>query len=259
MIDLKLTLIDSAQAFNWTEDGGAFYGVVNGRGYRVTQDDCPLPGGYLGLDRDPAGLLCEYGHIPEARAALTKLPGLRVMRQDAWETVISFILSANNNVSRIRKLTGALCRAYGDPVSAEGRTLYAFPAPEVLAGAREADLRSLGVGYRAPYLIETAAAVAGGFDLEGLKRLPYGEAHKELLTLKGVGDKVADCILLFGLGFEEAFPVDVWVARLMDEWFGIRGTPQKVAAQAREKFGAHGGLLQQYLFHAERTGLLDEK
>ena len=151
---------------------------------------------------------------------------------------------------RIRSLVYALSSAYGS----EADGLYGIPGPEAVAGATESELRALGAGYRAPYLIETARAVCEGFPLDELRDMPYEEAHARLTALKGVGDKVADCVLLFGCGHAEAFPVDTWVAKLLHEWFGMRGSRRHLARMARERFGAHGGILQQFLFHAARTG-----
>ena len=111
------------------------------------------------------------------------------------------------------------------------------------------------MGYRAPYLIETAQQVAEGFPIEKLSCMAYEQAHRALTSLKGVGDKVADCILLFGCGHASAFPVDVWVEKLMQSWFGVCGcSRKKMMCLAREKLGAHAGLLQQFLFHAARMG-----
>lgn len=257
-VDLKLTLVESAQCFHWKEHNGAFYGVVNGKPYALTQENCGILSDYLDLERDYSFLMDEYGHIPAARMAFERFPGIRILNQDTWETVVSFILSANNNVSRIRSLVNKVCAAYGDEYELDGIKLYGFPTPERLASADVSEFGAMGMGYRAPYLSETARKIADGFSLDALGTMPYEEAHKQLLTLKGVGDKVADCIQLFGLGFDESFPVDVWVARLMENWFGVTGSAKKVGTAARAMFGKHGGILQQYLFHAARMGLIDE-
>ena len=252
-IDLRLSLIDAAQCFHWVETERGFGAVLEGNAVwlRAGQDVTdPHLRRYLDLDRDYQAIAREYQGIPAAREAFASCPGLRVLDQPPWEALFSFILSANNNVLRIRLLVYALSRAYGP----EADGLYGIPAPEALAGATEEALRALGVGYRAPYLIETARAVCEGFPLEALRDMPYEEAHARLTTLKGVGDKVADCVLLFGCGHAEAFPVDTWVAKLLHAWFGMHGSRRHLARMARERFGAHGGILQQFLFHAARTG-----
>ena len=252
-IDLRLTLIDAAQCFHWVETERGFGAVLEGNAVwlRAGEDVIdPRLRRYLDLDRDYASIREEYADIPAAQAAFATCPGLRVLDQPPWEALFSFILSANNNVVRIRSLVYALSSAYGS----EADGLYGIPGPEAVAGATESELRALGAGYRAPYLIETARAVCEGFPLEALRDMPYEEAHARLTTLKGVGDKVADCVLLFGGGHAEAFPVDTWVAKLLHEWFGMRGSRRHLARMARERFGAHGGILQQFLFHAARTG-----
>ena len=266
-LDLRLTLMESAQCFHWTEREGRFGAVVEGAPVWLWQDgtglnaegDCgpDVLRHYLDLDRDYAAVAAEYDCIPAASRAIGLFPGLRVLNQPPWEALVAFILSANNNVSRICGLVRALCANYGQRYDCGGITLYAFPTPERLADCGEAELRALKVGYRAPYLIETARRVCEGFPLDGLCRMPYGEAHKLMTTLPGVGDKVADCVLLFGCGHAEAFPVDVWVARLLRDWFGLTCNSRPVMArQARERLGAHAGILQQFLFHAARMGAM---
>ena len=220
-LDLRLTLMDSAQCFRWVERDGRFGCVLMGEPVWLWRDGGGIHGEtrlspallrhYLDLDRDYGAIAREYAHIPPARAAIERYPGLRVLNQPPWEALICFILSANNNVRRIQGLVEALCRHFG----AERDGLYAFPMPEQLAGTSEETLRGLKVGYRAPFLIGTARRVLEGFPLEALRDMPYDEAHRHLTALPGVGDKVADCVLLFGCGQTSAFPVDVWVARLL--------------------------------------------
>ena len=266
-LDLRLTLVDSAQCFRWTQLGDRFAAAFedgpvwlwrSGRGIEAEGAfEARALRRYLDLDRDYAAVAGAYAHIPEARRAVELFPGLRVMNQPPWEALICFILSANNNVARIRGLTRALCERLGRRWEADGVALYGFPTPEALAACSEDALRTLKVGYRAPYLIETARRVAEGFPLEGLKDMPYDEAHGLLTSLSGVGDKVADCVLLFGCGHADAFPVDVWVARLLEGWFGLRRASRTaMARQARALLGENAGLMQQFLFHAARTGAI---
>lgn len=260
-LDLRLTLVDSAQCFRWVERDGRFGCVLHGAPVWLWRDADGIHAEgdvnrdalrhYLDLDRDYGAVAAEYAHIPPARRAIELYPGLRVMNQPPWEALVSFILSANNNVRRIRNLVAALCERYGEYRGG----LYGFPAPECLAGADEMELRALKVGYRARYLIDTARQVCEGFPLEELRSLPYEEAHARLTTLPGVGDKVADCVLLFGCEQASAFPVDVWVERLLVDWFGLRCKSRAdMARQARGLLGEHAGLMQQFLFHAARCG-----
>lgn len=263
-LDLRLTLIDSAQCFRWVERDGRFGCVLDGGPVWLHREadgihaegcaDREALRHYLDLDRDYGALAAEYGHIPAARRAIGLYPGLRVLNQPAWEALICFILSANNNVPRIRGLTAALSERYG---AAYGDGLYGFPTPEALANADEAALRALKVGYRARYLIDTARRVCDGFPLDDLRRMPCDEARARLVSLPGVGEKVADCVLLFGCGHASAFPVDVWVARLLREWFGLSGQSRaKLGREARERLGGHAGLMQQFVFHAARVGAM---
>ena len=264
-IDLRLCLMDSAQCFHFSELEDGFAGVVKEQPVFLWQED----GGvyarsdmyaaelrhFLDLDRDYGALAREFAHIPAAERAIALYPGLRVLNQDPWEALLAFILSANNNVRRIRSLVEALCGALGDTFEMDGRALRGFPSPEKLAGCEESLLRGLGVGYRAPYLIGTAQAVLDGFPLWRLREMDYFEAHRLLTGLPGVGDKVADCVLLFGCGQTSAFPVDVWVEKLLKSWFGVCGcSRKKLMLQARELLGPNAGLLQQFLFHAARMG-----
>ncbi len=264
-VDLRLTLMDSAQCFHWVEQGGRFGAVVEGTPVWLWRDgagihaegDCDGDAlrHYLDLDRDYAAVADEYAHIPAAREAVALFPGLRVLNQPTWEVLIAFILSANNNVPRIRTLVRALRERYGNRFDGG---LYAFPTPARLAECDEDALRALKVGYRAPFLIETARRVREGFPLDALKDMPYEDAHRLLTTLPGVGDKVADCTLLFGCGHTEAFPVDVWVARLLRDWFGLTCSSRTaLAREARARLGRHAGLMQQFLFHAARVGAME--
>ena len=269
-LDLRLTLVDSAQCFRWTERDGRFWAALEQGPVWLRQTPDGIEAGgrfdpaalrrYLDLDRDYGAVAAEYAHIPAARRALERFPGLRVLNQPPWEALVCFILSANNNVARIRGLVDALCRRFGRRWEEDDGVLYGFPTPQALAAATEAELRALRVGYRAPYLIAAARRVSEGFPLDALKNMPYEQALSLLIGLPGVGDKVANCVLLFGCGHASAFPVDVWVERLLEDWFGLpRASRAAMARQARALLGEHAGLMQQFLFHAARTGGLEAK
>ena len=264
-LDLQLALVDSAQCFHWRRMGEGYAAVIDGERAFLWRAEDGLHGEsglgadalrkYLDLDRDYGALAREYAHIPMAQRCVSLYPGLRVLNQPPWEALIAFILSANNNVGRIRHLVEALSRELGPEVECRGERLCGFPTPEALADCGEARLRGLGVGYRAPYLIATARRVAESFPLDALSEMDYDSAHNLLTTLPGVGDKVADCMLLFGCGHASAFPVDVWVERLLVSWFGVDcANRRRMATLARERLGDHAVLLQQFLFHAARMG-----
>jgi len=263
-LDMKLTLVDSAQCFRWVERDGRFGAVLGGKAVwlREEPDGLHAEGGdaaflrdYLDLDRNYACIADEYAQVPHIKRAMELYPGLRVLNQDPWDALLTFIISANNNVTRIRKLCDGLAERFGEAHESRFGMLYAYPSPERLAAVDEAELRTLGVGYRAPYLIGAAKMVAEGFPLRGLCSLDYAAAHRQLVELPGVGDKVADCVLLFGCRHSSAFPVDTWVEKLLRSWFGIEAKGRKALLVAsRELLGAHAGLAQQFLFHAARTG-----
>ena len=267
-IDLRLSLYDSAQCFHWVENEGRFGAVVNdvpvwvwqedGATYASDGADAETLREYLDMDRDYSMLAEEYAQYAQAADAVRMYPGLRVLNQPTWDTLLSFIISANNNVGRIRSLVMKLCRAYGEKYETPWGELYSFPEPAVLAARPVEELRAMGMGYRDNYLVKTALAVAEGFPLGELRNMEYEAAHKQLTTLMGVGDKVADCIQLFGCGHTEAFPVDVWIARMVKVVFGMEGdNRKKLGRDARELLGKNAGLLQQFLFHASRTGALE--
>ncbi len=207
---------------------------------------------YFDIDRD-------YGKIKEILKAddenMTKAiatqGGIRILNQEFNETLISFIISQNQQIVRIRQIIAALCEKYGEPLGEyEGKTYYSFPDTDVLANITEEGYRECKAGFRAKYLCEAAKALqSGSVSGELLRQMTREEAQEQLIGLKGVGKKVSDCTLLFGLGFREAFPVDVWVKRIMEElYFGRDVKKELIQEFACEKFGKYGGYAQQYLF-----------
>ena len=269
-IDLPLTLCGSAQCFCWEERDGAFTGCVDRYPARVRaltggiEVESPLQDeafwrSYFDMERDYAALrpLCAGDDF--LLRAYDALHGLHVLNQPVWDTLISFIISANNNVRRIKGLVGKLRAALGEPRPLGDETVRLFPTPEALASARVEDLRAMGMGYRAPYLIDTARQVRDGFDLEALRALPYDAAFKQITRLKGVGPKVADCVLLFSCGQSMAFPVDVWMERAMRHYMPDCSNRRLLKECAQQRWGDAAGILQQYLFHAARTGIISEQ
>lgn len=184
-------------------------------------------------------------------------PGLRLLRQPLGETLLGFLLSSNKQIVQIKQGCEALARACGVELLAQ---VHALPGWEHLAQASESELRACGIGYRAKFLAGTARRLAEEPELlASLATLPYPEARARLLTLPGVGEKVADCVLLFGAGRYEAFPIDAWVARVLAERYELTGwAPAQLRQFARAHFGPLAGLAQQYLFAAERRGKLED-
>ncbi len=181
--------------------------------------------------------------------------GIRILNQNLWECIISFIISANNNIPRIQGIVERLCERYGDKLSYNNSTYYTFPGAEKIRG----DLSFLRAGYRDVY-IENACmrAISGELDLKSLLKMETTDAQKCLLSVKGIGPKVADCILLFGLEKREVFPVDVWVKRSVETLYGEENgkNPRQFA---KDRFGALAGYAQQYLFYAMRESAINVK
>jgi N-glycosylase/DNA lyase len=192
------------------------------------------------------------------RAAVSACRGLRLLRQDPWECLASFILSSTKQIVQIRQIVALLCERYGQPVPSPigEEPTYAFPTASRLAALAEIDLRDCKMGFRAPYLLETARIIADEkLRLEELQEVPVEAARFQLMELPGVGRKIADCVLLFAYGFQSAFPVDVWVLKALRQlYFPRRRVKMKrLHGFAANHFGPWGGYAQQYLFHYMRT------
>ena len=249
--------LDCGQAFRWRQrEDGCWEGVAGGRYLclesqgediflqAVPEADLPFWRQYFDLERDYEELAVLFRKNPCLRRALASCPGIRVLRQEPWETLCTFILSANNNIPRIKGIVERLCQGWGEAVPGTG--LPAFPKPEALAPLGEEDLAPLRAGWRSAYLLDAARQVAGGrLDLEETASLPTQEAEAQLLVVKGVGKKVAQCVLLFGFGRVECIPMDVWMKRVMAELYP-RGFPGYLRP--------YGGIAQQVLFHYYRQG-----
>jgi N-glycosylase/DNA lyase len=268
--DLAATLT-SGQAFRWQWRDGSYVGVIRNHWVRLQADRISISAAcaesisdwnwlmeYLQLDLDLNAVLLKFPDDEPMRAAVTACRGLRLLRQEPWECLASFILSSTKQIVQIQQIIGLLCERFGEPLPA-GPTFgpaCSFPSPARLARCTEAELRACKMGFRAPYLLETARTItAGQFDLSRMHNLPVEIARAELMKLPGVGRKIADCVLLFAYGFQSAFPVDVWVMKALRQlYFPKRKvTMQRLHRFAAEHFGICGGYAQQYLFHYMRT------
>jgi N-glycosylase/DNA lyase len=268
--DLAATL-DSGQAFRWRENGGGWIGVIGKHWVRLTQTrdgiraEAAMPQkdwqwlrDYLQTEVNLAAVLKTFPDDKPMRTAVVACSGLRILRQDPWECLASFILSSTKQIVQIRQIIALLCERFGEPVAAppDEPPVFAFPSPEKIAQATEGRLRACKMGFRAPYLLAAARRIADGkSNLERLRQLPLTEAREELMKLRGVGEKIADCVLLFACGFDSAFPVDVWVGRALRELYFPRRhvTAKRLHHFAATHFGPHAGYTQQYLFHYMRT------
>ena len=259
--------LDSGQAFRWAEVAGTWEGVVQGRWVELRQEsgrimartsvpqtDWGWLADYLQVQTDLESILATFPGDETMKAAVERCRGLRLLRQDPWECLASFILSSTKQIVQIRQIVGALCARWGEALPAlPGRPpAFAFPSAQTLALVSESELRSCKMGFRAPYLLATAREVAGGAcDLAKLRTLPLAAARDELLKLPGVGEKIANCVLLFAYGFPTAFPVDVWMLKVLKQHYfrGRRASARRVREFAAEHFGPQAGYAQQYLFH----------
>ncbi len=267
---LGMTL-DSGQAFRWAQRDAGWVGVVGGRwvclrqeGERIVAKVADDPGDwrwlaeYLGLDVEWSRVVEAFPGDAAMRDAVSACRGLRLLRQDPWECLASFILSSTKQIVQIRQSVAQLCERHGKrvPVPPGEPPAWTFPSAAALARIPEATLRACRMGFRARYLSEAAQRVAGGdLDLGQLRHLPLDEARAALMGLVGVGRKIADCVLLFSCHQPRAFPVDVWVLRaLRDGYFDGRPVAMRqVEAFAAQHFGPQAGYAQQYLFHAARA------
>jgi N-glycosylase/DNA lyase len=234
---------------------GVYRGVAFGQTLTVAETargallDCS-PAAFETLWRDYFDLSLDYGRVRQAVSVTAFMAeatafgrGIRILRQDFWEALCSFVLSQCNNIPRIKGLIQRLCTRFGETIPGGG---HAFPRAETVARLHEDDLRALGAGYRARYLLAAARTVAEGrLDADVLYAAPYDEARRALLAVEGIGGKVADCALLYGLHRIDAFPVDVWMRRALTDHFPKGFDPAAV-------FGPYAGIAQQYIFHYVR-------
>jgi N-glycosylase/DNA lyase len=272
-LNLSLTL-SCGQAFRWEERDGWWEGIVGGRVWKLVQDgerivyDGPTARDlchYLALDEDLPGILSSIDRDQVIHRSIEACRGLRILRQDPWEILISFICATNTNIPRIRRMIASLARTFGDRVPDTAEPRYSFPAPEALSGSCGDHLAVCRLGYRERSVAGAAAKVAEDPGILGrIADLPFDTARKTLLSFPGVGPKAADCILLFGYHRLESFPVDVWIRRIMYSHYlrplpGSRVPSEKedgrIRAFGRDHFGVYAGYAQEYLFCArDRLG-----
>lgn len=249
------------QCFRWEPlDEKTFFGTVGSLAAKVS---CPDPytvcidasGGdeefwrsYLGLSFDYADVKKELSADSHLKPCIERGHGIRILRQDPWETTISFIISANNNIPRIKKIISKLCELYGDKTEFDGKTVFGFPSPERLAKLELDELAEIRAGFRDKYIHDAAKRIASGeIDLKKIAAADDAVAKTELMKIKGVGSKVADCILLFSLGRYSVFPLDVWTKRILAEVYGAEEKTLSEFIPAR--FGKYAGIAQQYLYY----------
>jgi len=287
--------LESGQSFRWREKGGWWYGVLREGVVKVKQEGDSLVCvsssdelnsrtlfHYLGLEDDLERILASIMKDEKITDAVHAFYGLRILKQDVWECLLSFAIATNSNIPRITGMVSNLARTFGPTTEFEGETYSLFPEAAVLAEAPLSELAACGLGYRTRFVKGIAEAVsAGRLNLEELLLHDYGRARDLLMeeilgkkTLMGIGPKVADCVLLFSCEKPSAFPIDVWIARSLDSYYPhlfdddlktrlsqvVRGktslsvtTYNRLSECARSYFGEFAGYAQQYLFHFERS------
>lgn len=268
-------IFECGQCFRWNEqEDGSYLGMFKENILNVTQKDNKII--FRGICKNNIketveeyfDLKRDYEKIKKTliktdtymQKAIKSGEGIRILNQDLWETIISFIISANNNIPRIKKIIEKISEKYGKELCYNGKKYYAFPTPEELKDVTISDFRNLGLGFRDVRLYETTKMIIEKqIDLEKLHlEKDTQNVREQLLTLAGVGPKVADCILLFStLKRFDVFPIDVWVRRVMNELYihGIDETKvnkKEIESIAKEKFGDLEGIAQQYLFYWRR-------
>ena len=252
--DLAQTL-DCGQAFRWSQnDDGAWRGIAFGKYIELYEKDSDIIiagsnqndfeniwRNYFDLDRNYEQIINDISVNETVKKAAEYSSGIRLLNQEPWEALCSFIISQNNNIPRIKGIVERLCENFGEKI--EGG--YTFPSYKTIARLTVEDLAVIRSGFRAKYILDAAQKVASGeIDLEALKSIDYDTAREKIMTIKGVGPKVADCVLLYGLSHKNAFPRDVWINRALDSLFD---------GKIPDCVGNYGGIVQQYIFHYIRN------
>ena len=226
--------------------------------WQSTTDAVPILRHLLRLDDDLAAIMAETPDEPLLNRAIAEYQGMRLVRDPPFPCLISFICSAQMRVGRIHEMQQRLAEEYGQQLELDGESVAAFPTPEALADCSEAALRELNLGYRAPYVQQTAEMVANGeADPAAAADQSYEAAREYLTQFVGVGDKVADCVLLFSLGFLEAVPLDTWIRTTIEEYYPDceQGSYRATSRAIRDQFGGeYAGYVQTYVFHYLRNG-----
>lgn len=277
--NLDITLY-CGQTFRWDKQSEWWYGVVEQKAFKTRQVsdrlefeniDADFVKDYFGLNDNLSKIYLEISKDEHIKRGIDAFYGLRILRQNPWECLISYICATYKNIKAIRQTILNLAKKFGNKIRFDGYEFYTFPTAEKLAKAKVEELVNCGLGYRAKYVSETAKIVCEcGFKFESLRSLAYEKAREELLNFPGVGLKVADCVLLFSLEKFEAFPVDVWIKRAIlrhyvkhfsDSFIQKISNKQSLSSSEYEKmnlfgrryFGKYAGYAQEYLYHYERT------
>ena len=269
--------LTSGQAFRWREADDAWESVIDQRWVRLAEgrggitatvmagansQDWTWLTHHLQLDVNLRKVQQSFPGDEHMQKAVAECSGLRLLKQEPWECLASFILSSTKQIVQIQQIVALLCERFGTPVPSPGANWCSFPGVERIAALSEAELRCCKMGFRAPYLKGSAEMIQRGeVNLNAIASLDVTAARAELMRLPGVGRKIADCVLLFAYGFQQAFPVDVWVLKAIKQLYFPRRSPnaKKVLKFTESYFGPNAGYAQQYLFHYMRTRIGRER
>ncbi len=263
---------DCGQCFRWYEENdGSYTGVVKGKVLNVsfldnnlvidniTEDEFnKIFINYFDLNRDYASVKKLFEKDGFLKDAMDFGWGIHILNQEIFECLISFIISTQNQIPRIKKIVNGLSEMFGDKIEYKGNLYYSFPTAEQLKRAKAEDFDNLKAGYRGAYILDAVKKILSGeVNLDNVLKMSYTDAKAELMKIKGVGPKVADCVLLFSAGKSEAFPVDVWVKRTMNKLYMEKESNEKQILSFAEKyFGEYAGFAQQYMFYYSRENNL---
>lgn len=261
--------LECGQCFRWKkEDDGSYTGVIKNGVINIAEDTKHKITVMYETDEDIESVIKEYFDMNRDYSNIKRIIsvndekmveaikygyGIRILCQDSWEMLISYIISAANNIPRISKTIENISKAYGKKILFNKKEYYLFPTPEELSRASIEDLRKLNLGFRDKYIYNATKAVfEGKINLKEIEKMPYKDAKKELMKLDGVGAKVADCILLFSMNKIEAFPIDTWIKKVMIKLYNTEDNLKNIEEYAVERFGKYAGIAQQYLFYYMR-------
>lgn len=263
-------IFECGQCFRWNKQAdGSYTGVASGKVINLRKEgnsvyvDNTTSDEFINIWHSYFDLGRDYGDIKKQLAKLDETMmtsvefghGIRILKQDEWETLVSFIISANNRIPMIKKAIEALSENYGEFIEEYGgKKHFSFPKPEVLHNLSIDDIQFSGIGFRAKYILSAAKLVSDKeIDIYNLKNMNTEEAREQLILFPGIGPKVSDCIMFFSMDKDDAFPIDIWVKRVMEYFYVPEGTSlKKIQSFAQEKFGNIAGFAQQYLFYYAR-------
>lgn len=263
-------IFECGQCFRWNkQEDDSYTGVANGKVINLKKEGCDVyidnTGrdeieniwySYFDLNRDYGSIKSQLAELDETMQTSVKFGhGIRILKQDEWETLVSFIISANNRIPMIKRAIEALSENHGEYIGEyKGKKYYSFPRPEDLCNLDITDIQYSGIGFRGKYILNAAKIVADKeVDIYNLRNMSTNDAREQLMIFPGIGPKVSDCIMFFSMDKDDVFPIDIWVKRVMEYFYVPEGTSlKKIQIFAQDKFGDIAGFAQQYLFYYAR-------